>query len=117
MLRAPGAGTQFIAPARQDDGRAPEIDATVAEMAIPLVSKETLYGVLFLRRPTAFNSEELRLMRNLGHMAAAALENVELFHRVRADQEQWRAIWSASSDGIALIGVDACFIEANPAFG
>ncbi len=116
MLRASAVEAQFIVPTRHDDGIA-ETGATAAKIAIPLVSKETLYGVLVLQRPAAFGSEELRLMRNLGNMAAAALENVELFNRVRADQEQWRAIWSASSDGIALAGVDACFIEANPAFG
>jgi len=116
MLRDSTVETQFIVPTRHEDGIA-ETGATAAKMTIPLVSKETLYGVLVLQRPAAFGSEELRLMRNLGNMAAAALENVELFYRVRADQEQWRAIWSASSDGIALVGVDACFIEANPAFG
>ena len=116
MLRASTVEAQFIVPTRHEDGIA-ETGATAAKMTIPLVSKETLYGVLVLQRPAAFGSEELRLMRNLGNMAAAALENVELFYRVRADQEQWRAIWSASSDGIALVGVDACFIEANSAFG
>jgi PAS domain S-box-containing protein len=50
-------------------------------------------------------------------MAAAALENVELFHRVRTDQEQLRAILASSSDGIALLGANTCFIEANPSFG
>jgi PAS domain S-box-containing protein len=64
-----------------------------------------------------FTSEELRVVRNLGNMAAAALENVELFHMVRTDQEQLRAILASSSDGIALLGVNACFIEANTAFG
>lgn len=117
MLRAPGVGTQFSAPTQNGEGSALETGPAMAEMAIPLVSKEVLYGVLVLQRATAFNSEELRLMRNLGNMAAAALENVELFYRVRADQEQWRAIWDASSDGVALVGVDTCFIEANPAFG
>ncbi|MGH2494693.1 MAG: GAF domain-containing protein [Ktedonobacteraceae bacterium] len=102
---------------QQDAEGITETSAAAAKMAIPLVSKETLYGVLVLQRPAAFSSEELRLMRNLGHMAAAALENVELFYRVSADQVQMRAIWSASSDGIALVGVDACFTEANPAFG
>ncbi len=88
-----------------------------AEMAVPLVSKDVLYGVLVLQRAEAYMSEELRLIRNLSDMAAAALENIALFHRVRTDQEQWRAIWDASSDGIALLGADGCFIEANPAFG
>ncbi|MEO8971664.1 MAG: GAF domain-containing protein, partial [Ktedonobacteraceae bacterium] len=89
----------------------------IAEMATPLVSKNILYGVLLLQRAEAFTSDELRLVRNLSNMAAAALENVELFHRVRSDQEQLRAILESSSDGIAIIGLNCCFVEANPAFG
>ncbi len=88
-----------------------------AEMATPLVSKNVLYGVIALRREQPFTSEELRLVRNLSNMAAAALENVELFHRVRTDQEQLRAILASSSDGIALLGANTCFIEANASFG
>lgn len=102
---------------QQDESCVPIEGTTFAELAAPLVSKGMLYGVLALRRAEAFTSEELRLVRNLSDMAAAALENVALFQRVRADREQWRAIWEASSDGIALVGADACFIEANPAFG
>lgn len=88
-----------------------------AMMAAPLVSKNVLYGVLALQRAAPFTSEELRLVRNLSNMAAAALENVSLVHKVRTDQEQLRAILVSSSDGIALLGVNACFIEVNPAFG
>jgi PAS domain S-box-containing protein len=88
-----------------------------AELAAPFISKDVLYGVLSLKRKEPFDSEELRLVRNLSNMAAAALENVSLFQRVRSDQEQLRAILSASSDGIALLGVDACFTEVNAAFG
>ncbi|HET9921219.1 MAG TPA: GAF domain-containing protein [Ktedonobacteraceae bacterium] len=91
--------------------------ASSAEMATPFVSKSVLYGVITLRRAQPFTSEELRLVRNLSNMAAAALENVELFHRVRTDQEQLRAILASSSDGIAIVGANTCFIEANPAFG
>lgn len=107
------------APVRfqDDENDVPDEDSQPAEMAVPLVSKDALYGVLVLQRAEAYMSEELRLIRNLSDMAAAALENIALFHRVRTDQEQWRAIWDASSDGIALLGADACFIEANPAFG
>lgn len=93
------------------------VSSTSAEMATPLVSKNVLYGVIALWREQPFSSEELRLVRNLSNMAAAALENVELFHRVRTDQEQLRAILASSSDGIALLGVNTCFIEANPSFG
>jgi PAS domain S-box-containing protein len=89
----------------------------MAQLGAPLVSKNILYGVIALRRPAPFTSEELRLLRNLSTMAAAALENVELFDRVRTEQEQLSAIVAASSDGIALVGFNGRFIEANPAFG
>ena len=102
--------------AARDESHVAGEESQPAEMAVPLVSKDVLYGVLVLQRAEAYLSEELRLIRNLSDMAAAALENIALFHRVRTDQEQWRAIWDASSDGIALLGADTCFIEANPAF-
>jgi two-component system phosphate regulon sensor histidine kinase PhoR len=91
--------------------------AAVAQMATPLVSKNVLYGVIALQRSKPFTSEELRLVRNLSNMAAAALENVDLFYKVRTDQEQLRTILASSSDGIAILGVNKCFIEVNPAFG
>ncbi len=88
-----------------------------AELAAPFVSKGTLYGVLLLKREQPFDSEELRLVRNLSHMVAAALENASLFQEVRTDQEQLRAILTSSFDGIALLGTNSCFIEVNAAFG
>jgi PAS domain S-box-containing protein len=88
-----------------------------AQLAAPFVSKDVLYGVLSLKRAEPFDSEELRLVRNLSNMAAAALENTALFQKVRSDQEQLRAILSSSSDGIAVLGIDSCFIEVNAAFG
>lgn len=88
----------------------------LCELATPFVSKDVLYGVLSLKRQVPFTSEELRLVRNLGYMVAASLENVQLFHKVRDDQEQLRAILASSSDGIALLGSGNCFVESNPAF-
>ncbi len=102
MLHAPGQNGQ---------------DVTLAELATPFVSKGLLYGVLLLKRKQPFDSEELRLVRNLSTLAAAALENVALFQEMRTDQEQLHAILTSSSDGIALLGVNACFVEVNAAFG
>lgn len=111
LLRAPAR-----APESSQSKKAGSLPG-MAQMAAPLVSKNILYGVIALQRSTPFSSEELRLLRNLSNMAAAALENVELFHRVRTEQEQLSAIVTASSDGIALIGVNGRFVEVNPAFG
>src|SRR3989440_742746 len=110
ILRAPVKLTQ------DENGVSPSSNS-LAEMATSLVSKYVLYGVVALQRQAPFTSEELRIVRNLSNMAAAALENVELFYRVRTDQEQLRTIVASSSDGIAFIGANKFFIEANPAFG
>ncbi|GAC1381147.1 MAG: hypothetical protein NVSMB33_07670 [Ktedonobacteraceae bacterium] len=110
ILRAPMQSVQ-------NEGVVTLSAANLAEMATPLVSKHVLYGVIVLQRAEAFTSEELRLVRNLSNMATAALENVELFYQVRTDQEQLRTILASSSDGIALLGVNKCFIEVNSAFG
>jgi PAS domain S-box-containing protein len=109
MLHTPNKQSQ------EEASKAPPSE-NLAEIATPLVSKNVLYGVISLQRAEPFNSEELRLVRNLSNMAAAALENVELFDRVRTDQEQLRTIVTSSSDGIALLGANRCFTEANPAF-
>ncbi|HLH60713.1 MAG TPA: ATP-binding protein [Ktedonobacteraceae bacterium] len=99
------------------ESAAPVARFDCAELAAPFVSRNMLYGVILLRRRQAFTSEELRLVRNLSNMAAAALEHVELFQRVRSDQEQLRAIVAESSDGIAITGDNGCFLEVNAAFG
>jgi len=120
ILRTPNTLVQEEGAERTERAeRAEHTDplSPVAQMATPLVSKNVLYGVVALQRQEPFTSEELRLVRNLSNMAAAALENVDLFYKVRTDQEQLRTILASSSDGIAIAGVNRCFIEVNPAFG
>lgn len=82
MVYASPPKQQEITEQTEDEGSAQ------AEIAVPLISKAELYGVLSLKRAQAFSSEELRLVRNLSDMAAVALENVSLFQRIRIDQEQ-----------------------------
>ncbi len=86
---------------------------------LPLFDKEECIGTLTASSPetAAFDERKLRMLRIFSEQAVLAFVNARQADQLRAQQEQWRAIWSASSDGIALVGADACFIEANPAFG
>lgn len=88
-----------------------------AELAAPLIARNMLYGVLSLKRAKPFSSQELRLIRNLCTMAASAFENMELFSKIRSEQEELSALLSASTDGIAMLDGNGCFIRANAAFG
>ncbi|HTK09827.1 MAG TPA: ATP-binding protein [Ktedonobacteraceae bacterium] len=99
-------------PAQEERKTAP----TSYELAIPLVSQDILYGVLSLKRQKPFTSGDLRLIRNLGFLAATSLEQVSSFHKLRSEQEQLRTIWAASSDGLALFGRESRVVEANASF-
>ncbi len=63
-----------------------------SEIAVPLIAKNIVYGVLVLQRSEPFHRQELRHACDLGHLAAMAIENIELFQRMRSDQEQLRTM-------------------------
>ncbi len=67
-------------------------NCAVSEIAVPLIVRNMLYGVLVLQRPEPFQRRELRHACNLCNLAAIAMANVELFQRDRADREQLRTI-------------------------
>src|SRR5690348_8050025 len=95
-------------------------------VCVPLFDKEKFIGTLTASSPqkAAFDERKLRMLTIFSEQAVLAFENARQAEiarnqadQLRADQEQMRALWNASSDGIALLGPDARFIEANPAFG
>ncbi len=88
----------------------------LALLAVPLLSKERLRGVVTLARATAFDSNDLRAMMNLSSIIATALENAGLYQAVKAEQERLAAIFASSSDGIALIDTSQRVVEANQSF-
>lgn len=63
-----------------------------AEMAVPLISKDALYGVILLQRTEPFTDEELQLLRSLSSMATVALENVQLFQKARTSQTRFLSL-------------------------
>jgi signal transduction histidine kinase len=88
----------------------------LALLAVPLLSKERLRGVVTLARTTPFDSNDLRAMMNLSSIIATALENAGLYQAVKAEQERLAAIFASSADGIALIDQSQRVVEANQAF-
>jgi signal transduction histidine kinase len=73
-------------------GRAESVPT--AELAVPLLSQGALYAVLLLRRDEAFTGAELRLVRNLGGVAALALANSALLQTLHAEQERAKMVTS-----------------------
>src|SRR5579859_5474449 len=95
-------------------------------VCVPLFDKEEFIGTLTASSPhkAAFDERMLRMLTIFSEQAVLAFmyaRQAEIARsqadQLRADQEQMRALWNASSDGIALLGPDTRFIEANSAFG
>jgi len=63
-------------------------DQVCSELALPLLVKDRLIGVLDLEsyRPHAFDAETERLLMTLAGNLAVAIENAALYERVRADE-------------------------------
>jgi signal transduction histidine kinase len=59
-----------------------------AELAVPFIAKNVLYGVLWLRRAEPFRNDEFRQVRHLSTIAAVALENMALFQEARSGQNR-----------------------------
>jgi signal transduction histidine kinase len=59
-----------------------------AELAVPLLARNTLYGVIWLTRSTAFHSDEFRLVRHISSMTTAALENRALLQKQGGEGSQ-----------------------------
>ena len=85
-------------------------------LCVPLISKDTLRGVIMLARTKAFHPTELSAMLNLSNIVAATLENVILYQRSQAERKQQAAIFASASDGFALVDERLTFVDANEAF-
>lgn len=85
-------------------------------LCVPLISKNSLRGVIMLARMQAFRPGELGVALNLSNIIAATLENVELYQHEQAEREQQAAIFASASDCFALVDGALTLIEVNGAF-
>lgn len=90
--------------------------ADLALLCVPLLSKETLRGVVTLARPKAFTPSDLRMMCELAPLVATALENITLYSAIKSDQERLAAIFAGTTEGIAVVDGEQRLVQTNSAF-
>lgn len=88
----------------------------VALLCIPLVSKGRVRGVASLARVAAFSPREVTALARLAPIAAAALENVDMYQSEQAARRQQEVIFASASDGFALVDDGLRFLQVNDAF-
>lgn len=88
----------------------------VSMLCAPLISKGHLYGVASLAREQAFSRRDVDAMKAFSPIAAAALENAQLFRRAYLAARRQEAIFKSASDGIAVVNGALKLIQVNEAF-
>jgi two-component system NtrC family sensor kinase len=76
----------------------PGIPDACCELAVPLISKKKLVGVLNVEspRPGAFTQEDIKPLMILGRQAAIAIENAKLYDRLSRMTEGYRQLYEFS---------------------
>lgn len=88
----------------------------VSLLCMPLISKRRLRGVASLARTRPFTQRDINALARLSPIAAAALENVELYDAEHAARQQQEALFDSASDGFALVDEQLRLIKVNGAF-
>ena len=98
-LRAMVSGLQDFAMGIAEDGESPLEDASGAYCVLPLVSRGTVRGLLYVDSSDVELSEiQLQLLFDFGAQAAMALENARLYHETQRLLAETQAL--ASTDAL-----------------
>jgi len=76
------------------------VNAARSELAVPLISKNKVVGVLDIESPEVgyFNEEQVRLLSLLASQIAIAIENAGLYESERRNREQLALLYDISLD-------------------
>ncbi|MBN1140102.1 MAG: GAF domain-containing protein [Anaerolineae bacterium] len=88
-----------------------------SELAVPLMTKEKVIGVLHAQsdRLNAFDESDLAVLQSLARQAAIAIENARLFEAVQESQRRTTDIIEFLPDAILVIDRDGRVIAWNQA--
>jgi PAS domain S-box-containing protein len=83
--------------------------------AVPLMSGETIVGVLLIgfASPREATEHELRLLQMLGDEAALALERTRLTDELRTGEERYRSLFENANDSILCLTPDGILTNVN----
>jgi PAS domain S-box-containing protein len=90
-----------------------------AYLAYPLTdSSGTIHGLIAVMRSRPLIEGEVadHLMKIFAARASAELDTLDYQASLQASEEQYRSIFNASLDGLAIYNKDGAVIECNPAF-
>ncbi len=103
----------------EDVGKLPDyvpgIPGARCELAVPLISKKKLVGVLNVEspRPGAFSSADIEPLMILGRQAAIAIENARLYNRLTRMSDSYRQLHEFSDRILKSVSLGVYTVDTN----
>ena len=115
------SGEPIIVPvARQDPRFYHGVDEvtgfhTGAVMAVPIRLGEEVIGVIEAMNPRDghLDQEDLRLLLNVGALAASAIQNARHFNRARDAEQRYASLFENSADAIVITDIEGRITDVN----
>ncbi len=108
-----GAAAQTREPIVVDDVRTdprylPALDAVRSELAVPMIARGHLVGVIDLQSTqlSAYSDQDRRVMRLIGSRVAGSIENARLYRKVDRQNRTLRTLAQVSQEFSAILDLD-----------
>ena len=98
----------LVGDVRADPRYLPSVDAVRAELAVPMIARGRLVGVIDLQstRTDAYNEEHSSLARLIASRAAASIDNARLYRRTIRQNHTLRMLASLAHSFSATLDID-----------
>ncbi|MCD6118039.1 GAF domain-containing protein [bacterium] len=85
---------------------------------VPILNDEKAVGVVgvFNTSSIMLNDEDIKTLVSVAEQAAIALENSNLYEKIKQSEENYRTLFQAAGSGLAIIDEDQMFKLVNHAF-
>lgn len=93
----------------------PGIPGALSELAVPLISKNKLVGVINVesQQPGAFSREDIEPLMILGRQAAIAIENAQLYERLTKMSDSYRQLYQFSDRILKSVNLGVYTVDTN----
>ncbi|MGC9665070.1 PAS domain S-box protein [Planosporangium sp. 12N6] len=91
----------------------------VSLVGVPVFVGDEWWGIVGFdecHHERAWSEAEVAALRTAATTIGAAVRHERLLNQLRERELQYREIFAASSDGMAIVDLDGVLVEANPAF-
>ncbi|MCK5146771.1 GAF domain-containing protein [bacterium] len=85
---------------------------------VPILTDETVIGVMgvFYLEDQPFDEEDAKTLTSVAEQAAIAIENAQLYGKIRTSEENYRTLFQSSGTGLVILNEEFEINHANQAY-